>query len=269
MTIWLIAFSVSALLIGLVIKKFFWCRIGNMMHKRAGKEALRQLESVVGAEKVKSEHKGSDLLSYKLPEKNPKNPSFEKPSIDPLLLDLVHDPALKGFWALVVRRKNNLKYLLGWLDKIEIWLGVSAGLLGMSIFAVFFNFWEETVKDPNSFAAVSYAIFFIFVVNGVYRYSSRKTKIERLEKELTTMQDLHEKHLENIKKQHAEEINVYANNLVKGETRSETVIEQNKSLYTRNEQLNTHIQELNRSTEKLQFELTKLQRPKSKLKFWT
>ena len=82
------------------------------------------------------------------------------------------------------------------------------------------------------------------------------------------MQGMHEKHLENIKKQHAEEINVYANNLVKGETRSETVIEQNKILYTRNEQLNTHIQELNRSTEKLQLELTKLQRPKSKLKFW-
>ena len=135
---------------------------------------------------------------------------------------------MKGFWALIVQRKETVRLLLHWLDKTEIWLGVSAGLLGMAVFAISYDFWEGIIKNPNLYPAISYSIFFAFLVNGIYRYTSRRAEIKRLNAELKSVNELHTKHVEDLQFEHNREIEHYLKNLQKGETRSETVTEQNK-----------------------------------------
>jgi hypothetical protein len=199
-----------------------------------------------------------------------KNQSASDLNLDPHLRELLLDPAFKGFWKIIVRRKGQIQTLLKWLDKSEIWLGVTAGLTAMSAFAVVYTFWENTINNPNHFAAISYAVFFVFVSIGLYKYISRRTDVQRVELKLRTALDRHESQIRDWEKRHSDLQKKLENNQVDGATKTETVIEQNQSLHIRNEQLTKHNREQASKILKLESELKKFTKikPTPKLKFW-
>ena len=265
MAIWIMVVLFAALLVGYKMKKKFGFQIGanfveNVIKRGVQKDNLEVKEITDDDGSNLDEPDSASAIKTDSPTKNSQ-------TVAPELLELLHEPALKGFWSLIVRRKEAIRWLLHWLDKTEIWLGVSAGLLGMAVFAISYDFWEGVVKNPNIYPAISYSIFFVFVVNGIYRYTSRRTEIERLNAELKSVNDLHTKYVEDLQFQHNEEIEHYHANLQKGETRSETVTEQNKSLHIRNEQLNVEIQKHLLTITRLENELSKFTNKKSRIIF--
>lgn len=266
MAIWIIVALIAALLIGYVMKKMFGFKIGKHFFKNSTKRGIPKDELEV---KEASDDNGSQLDE---PDTTSPLETHDLPkssqTAEPELLALINDPALQGFWSFMLKRKKKVTWFLEWVAKTEIWLGVSAGLLGMSVFAISYDFWDGVVKNPNIYPAISYSIFFVFVVNGIYSYTSRKSEIERLNAELKSVNELHSKYVEDLNRQHNEEIAHYLKNLQKGETRSETVTEQNKSLHIRNEQLHAEIQKHLRTISRLESELSKFTSKKSRIIFW-
>jgi len=266
MAIWVLVASVAAGLVGYKMTNKFGFRIVTHFVKKAIKRGVQKdnFEAKETTDDDESNLDEADSLSSMKTD----SPTENSKTVAPELLELLHDPALKGFWALIVQRKATVRLLLHWLDKTEIWLGVSAGLLGMAVFAISYDFWEGIIKNPNLYPAISYSIFFAFLVNGIYRYTSRRAEIKRLNAELKSVNELHTKHVEDLQFEHNREIEHYLKNLQKGETRSETVTEQNKSLHIRNKQLNAEIQKNKRTISRLESELSKFTNKKSRMIFW-
>ena len=266
MAIWTIVALVAALLVGYKMKKKFGFQVGTHFFKKAIKRSIQK--DNFEAKKARDDN-GSQLGERDANAPLKTHSSVKKSeTVDPELLELLHDPALKGFWSLIVRRKASVRSLLHWLDKTEIWLGVSAGLLGMAVFAISYDFWESIVKNPNIYPAISYCIFFVFVVNGIYSYTSRRSEIERLNAELKTVNELHSKYVEDLKCKHNEEIERHKENLEKGKTRSETVIEESKSLKIQNEQLQADNQKHLLIISRQERELSKFTSKKRRIIFW-
>lgn len=266
MAIWILVAAVAAGLVGYKMINKFGFRIGTHFVKKTIKRGVQKdnfeaKETTVDDGSYLDEPDSLSSMKTDSPTKNSQ-------TVAPELLELLRDPALKGFWAFIVGRKETVKRLLHWLDKTEIWLGVSAGLLGMAVFAISYDFWEGVVKNPDMYPATSYSIFFVCVVTGIYRYTSRRSEIERLNAELRSVSKLHKKYVEDLKFDHNKEIEHYVKNLQQGETRSETVTEQNKSLHIRNEQLHGEIQKHLLTVSRLENELLKFTDKKNRIIFW-
>lgn len=105
-------------------------------------------------------------------------------------------------------------------------------------------------------------------MNGIYSYTSRRSEIERLNAELKSVNELHSKYAEDLKRKHNEEIERHKENLEKGKTRSETVIEESKNLKIQNEQLQADNQKLLLIIDRQERELSKFTSKKSRIIFW-
>lgn len=120
------------------------------------------------------------------------------------------DPLVTDLQNTLKSRADFLSSLLvRLLEGSQVVLGITSGLLGMSIVAVIFHFVKTVgnLESSRMLESVSYAVFFICVCLGIFSNRYLQRKIQRSENKLLEAELSHQKQLENLKQSYEEILN--------------------------------------------------------------
>lgn len=146
--------------------------------------------------------------------------------VDHVTREVRVDPLFTDLQATLKSRTDFLSsFLVRLLEGSQVILGITSGLLGMSIVAVIFHF-MRTVGDFESshfFESVSYAVFFTCVCLGIFSNRYFHRKIQRAENKLLQAELSHQEQLENLKQS-------YEDILIENKTEMDHILSANEKI---------------------------------------
>ena len=208
MSTFLVYIAGSIVLIAAIFAVFKARSATNKLKKLEDKIEYAQSFSKEARQQLQSEFK-SDLTGIKARAIGITN--------DPLMNDLIN--------AFKTKSKLFIWIFVKLLESSQILLGVSAGLLGMSLVAVIFHFIRNVVNLDTSqvLESVSYTVFFVAVSIGILANGYLQRKISRLQNQHLTAEISFQDQLEHLKQS-------YEELLVKNEDEKNSIVSGKESI---------------------------------------